>query len=373
MAKVVIKGGKRWKNEVLSDNVCMEAELEGSKDYTYELEENDLILNGFVDYHGHLWAPRAGLSVPSDQLLSTGYICIGDGGSFGMNDWDAANLFWDNAVQFERRAFMYLLPEGQTVAPQPNKNPTHPYQIDRDKMVEFINARKHHKYLGIKVQLGDYSRDFDIALMEVTRDICDRTGSNFMAHVTNLYLTPEEFFAYCKPGDVVAHYTQNKQNVFADKDGNVPQCVIDAYNRGVLFDPAHGSRHFSWDIFEKLYAKGIKPCGLSTDTSIITWHRMVPFEFSYMFSQFASASVLGLEGALKCATTTAAKHLNFDYENYPGVLILKRYDKHKLYPDNNGGYRSGFFYYRPMFFANKGKVIVDHDIPDPAQWGVKLP
>jgi dihydroorotase len=66
-------------------------------------------------------------------------------------------------------------------------------------------------------------------------------------------------------GDILIHpYTGNPGGIL-DKDGKVRPEVRDAYERGVIFDVAHGS-HFNLDVARKALDQGIRPHIISSDS-----------------------------------------------------------------------------------------------------------
>ena len=50
-----------------------------------------------------------------------------------------------------------------------------------------------------------------------------------------------------------------------DEDGNVRKSVLEAMERGVIFDVGHGAGSFSWDIAERAIAQGVEPQTISSD------------------------------------------------------------------------------------------------------------
>ena len=70
-----------------------------------------------------------------------------------------------------------------------------------------------------------------------------------------------------KKGDVLCHTLAGNSDVMkvVDEDGKIKQCVLDARERGVIFDLSHGTNAYSYDTAEAAWKAGFFTDTISTD------------------------------------------------------------------------------------------------------------
>ena len=84
-----------------------------------------------------------------------------------------------------------------------------------------------------------------------------RLGLPLMIHIGGSYSPLKEFLALMKRGDVVTHSFNSLPNGLLDGSGKVVPGVLEARERGVLFDVGHGAGSFSFDVYGAVLETGV--------------------------------------------------------------------------------------------------------------------
>jgi len=93
----------------------------------------------------------------------------------------------------------------------------------------------------------------------------DACSSPVMVHVGDTGISMEEIVETLRPGDVVTHcYTPLAPSI-VDEAGKLRKAVLEAHERGVLFDVGHANKHFDFDLVKGAMDQGLRPDIISTD------------------------------------------------------------------------------------------------------------
>jgi len=84
-------------------------------------------------------------------------------------------------------------------------------------------------------------------------------------HVTNAASPMENIVNKLRPGDIVCHIYQGKQNSILDEDGKVNKAVFSARKRGVYFDSADARINHCYRVIYPAIEQGFYPDIISTD------------------------------------------------------------------------------------------------------------
>src|SRR5206468_9499677 len=99
--------------------------------------------------------------------------------------------------------------------------------------------------VGIKVRVGARAsgRSGTVPL-DIALEVAEAVGVPVMAHIDDPPPTYEEVIARLRPGDVLTHAFRPFPNAPATAQGTEKRAVIEARQRGVLFDIGHGNGSF---------------------------------------------------------------------------------------------------------------------------------
>src|SRR5215813_1456527 len=131
--------------------------------------------------------------------------------------------------------------------------------------VEVANANR-DIIVGIKVRVGARAsgRSGTVPL-DIALEAADELGMPVMAHIDDPPPSYEEVIARLRPGDVLTHAFRPFPNSPATARGTVKRAVIEARERGVLFDIGHGKGSFAFKTARAMLANGFLPDTISSD------------------------------------------------------------------------------------------------------------
>jgi dihydroorotase len=131
--------------------------------------------------------------------------------------------------------------------------------------VEVANANR-DIIVGIKVRVGARAsgRSGTVPL-DIALEVADEVGVPVMAHIDDPPPSYEEVIERLRPGDVLTHAFRPFPNSPATVQGKVKRAVIEARQRGVLFDIGHGKGSFAFKTARAMLANGFLPDTISSD------------------------------------------------------------------------------------------------------------
>src|SRR5215475_11513853 len=131
--------------------------------------------------------------------------------------------------------------------------------------VEVANANR-DIVVGIKVRVGAHAsgRSGTVPL-DIALQVAGEVGIPLMAHIDHPPPSYEEVIARLRPGDVLTHAFRPFPNSPVTTQGRVKRAVIEARERGVLFDIGHGKGSFAFKTARAMLANGFLPDTISSD------------------------------------------------------------------------------------------------------------
>jgi dihydroorotase len=124
--------------------------------------------------------------------------------------------------------------------------------------------------VGIKVRVGrNSSGTSGIVPLEIALEVAEQVGMPLMAHIDHPPPSYEEVVARLRPGDVLTHAFRPFPNTPATAQGTVKKVVLEARERGVLFDIGHGKGSFAFKTARAMLANGFYPDTISSDVHIL--------------------------------------------------------------------------------------------------------
>jgi dihydroorotase len=101
--------------------------------------------------------------------------------------------------------------------------------------------------------------------LDIALEVANEVGMPLMAHIDHPPPSYEEVLARLRPGDVLTHAFRPFPNTPATAQGTVKRAVLDARERGVLFDIGHGKGSFAFKTARAMLANGFYPDTISSD------------------------------------------------------------------------------------------------------------
>jgi dihydroorotase len=121
--------------------------------------------------------------------------------------------------------------------------------------------------LGVKFQVGsNMNGRYSLEFLKLARELCDDFKLPLMAHISFAPPTTDEVMALMKSGDIVTHALNGHTLGIVDKEtGRIKPSVLEARQRGVLFDVGHGLGSFNFPAAKRIIDAGFLPDTISTD------------------------------------------------------------------------------------------------------------
>jgi dihydroorotase len=120
--------------------------------------------------------------------------------------------------------------------------------------------------VGIKVRVGLHSSGTSgIVPLEIALEVAEQVGMPLMAHIDHPPPSYEEVVSRLRPGDILTHAFRPFPNSAATAQGTVKKVVLEARERGVLFDIGHGKGSFAFKTARAMLANGFNPDTISSD------------------------------------------------------------------------------------------------------------
>src|ERR1700726_2127588 len=124
--------------------------------------------------------------------------------------------------------------------------------------------------VGIKVRVGQHSSGTSgIVPLDIALEVAEEVGMPLMVHIDHPPPSYEEVVARLRPGDVLTHAFRPFPNTPATAQGTVKQVVLQARERGVLFDIGHGKGSFAFKTARAMLANGFYPDTISSDVHVL--------------------------------------------------------------------------------------------------------
>lgn len=162
--------------------------------------------------------------------------------------------------------------------------------------------------VGIKVRIGrNAGGDSGIAPLEVALQVADEIGMPVMCHIDFPPPNYADTVAALRPGDVLTHAFRPFPNAPLSAQGKILPQVLDARERGVLFDIGHGMGSFAFKTGRAMLANGFKPDTISSDVHALSINGPA-FDQTTTMSKFLCLG-MSLTEVIAASTVNAAKAL----------------------------------------------------------------
>jgi dihydroorotase len=123
--------------------------------------------------------------------------------------------------------------------------------------------------LGVKVRLTRYLNCSEVAGIKplyLAREAADAAGLPLMIHPQDSWAESlDQVLAVLREGDIMTHMYHGERHGILDETGKIRRSVLEARERGVIFDVGHGEGSFVWEVAETALAQGFTPTTISSD------------------------------------------------------------------------------------------------------------
>ncbi len=326
--------------------------------------QGKIVTPGIIDIHTHVFPYVGPYGIePDPYCVRRGVTSVIDAGTSGAFTFPAFRRFIIERSATRIRALLHVVSIGMVAGGTPNMGELEDLRYCVPKLAVETANQNRESIVGFKIRFSEhYTGPNDLEGMRRARAAADEAGLPIMIHIGGSYTPLKEFLALMKKGDVVTHSFNSHPHGLLDAGGKLTPEVVEARERGVLFDVGHGAGSFSFEVMEKCLGQGFSPDTISSDLYSANINGPVYDQLTTL-SKFL---VLGmsLHDVIARTTVNSARVFNFGAEIgtlKPGaeadVSVLELKDGEFTFTDSDGKTRTGRQKLEAVTTVKGGKVF----------------
>lgn len=353
---------KAWKGDI----ALVEGKIavpSGEHHYRQVIDaEGCIVTAGLIDYHVHYMRGASESGVQADiASFCSGVTTAVDGGTAGVGLYEHAYRTMVSNAQVRFLNALLVASGGQSNNQYPEN--LDPALMDEEKIVELF--RKYPENLvGLKTRIshGIIEAEKVEASIRRTVEIAEKAGTRVIVHVTDCPVGLDALAELLRPGDVICHIYQGKDHACIGPDGKVLPGLIQARERGVLFDASNGKNNFDLEVCRASVAQGFAPDIISSDINSSSCFLQPLHSLPRILSKYIDFGMDWMD-VLDCATANPARLIGMPElasmaEGTVGdVVILKCKEKEMFYTDLAGHVFTGHQVLVPQMTFKDGECV----------------
>jgi dihydroorotase len=231
-----------------------------------------IVTPGLIDLHTHVYWGGTSIGIDAEEFCRTsGVTTAVDTGSAGPGNFAGFRKHVIEPSQVRILAYLHVSHAGIYAY-------GHRVMVGESEEIRLMNPidaaevaeANRDLIVGIKVRVGrNSSGTSGIVPLEIALEVAEQVGMPLMAHIDHPPPSYEEVVARLRPGDVLTHAFRPFPNTPATAQGTVKKVVLEARERGVLFDIGHGKGSFAFKTARAMLANGFYPDTISSDVHIL--------------------------------------------------------------------------------------------------------
>ncbi len=229
--------------------------------------QGKIVTPGLIDIHTHVFPYVGPYGIePDPYCVRRGVTSVIDAGTSGAFTFPAFRRFIIERAATRIRALLHVVSIGMVAGGTPNMGELEDLRYCVPKLAVETANQNRELIVGFKIRFSEhYTGPNDLEGMRRGRAAADEAGLPIMIHIGGSYTPLKEFLALMKKGDVVTHSFNSHPHGLLDASGKLTPEVVEARQRGVLFDVGHGAGSFSFEVMEKCLGQGFSPDTISSD------------------------------------------------------------------------------------------------------------
>lgn len=229
-----------------------------------------VVTPGLIDLHVHVFAGVSHYGIePDPTCLARGATTVVDAGSAGADTFPGFRKYVIDVSETRILAQMNVSSQGMLT--EEIGEFEIPEYADVGKACRMIE-RHRDVVLGVKVRLTRntiVSERSGMLPLYRAREAADAAGLPIMVHPQDAWCDSiDDILKVMNRGDILTHCFHDYPCGILNGEGRVRDSVLEAIERGVVFDVGHGAGSFSWQIVEKALSQDVLPTTISSDLHI---------------------------------------------------------------------------------------------------------
>ena len=266
-----------------------------------------VVTPGLIDIHVHVFAGVSHFGIePDPTCLARGATTVVDAGSAGADIFPGFRKYVIDVSETRILAQMNISSQGMLTAEIGEFEI--PEYADVDKACRMIEQHR-DIVLGVKVRLtrnSIVSERSGMLPLHRAREAADAAGLPIMVHPQDAWCDSiDDILDVMKGGDILTHCFHDFPCGILDDEGRIRDSVLDAIERGVVFDVGHGAGSFSWGIVEAAMSQDVLPTTISSDLHIYNVNGPV-YDLASVVTKFLHLG-LSMEEAISRVTSVPAE------------------------------------------------------------------
>lgn len=311
--------------------------------------EGCIIVPGLVDSHFHAFegGNSVGAIYPDVVCPPSGVTTVIDAGTSGPLNFKS--FYADAVIRSKTQVKALLHPSSLGVLWPLMEEPEDPNQFDLNHILKLFDTYP-DILVGLKIRCHkSATKEYGVKPIERAIEIAEMLGREghkcpVTMHFGELSknVSLEEVVDCLRPGDVFAHFYEPCGTPIYNQDGEVDKSIWKARKRGVLFDAAMATSHFSLENIHIIHNENFYPDIISTDMVSANAYLEPCFSLPYCMSLFLNEG-MSFEDIIKCVTYTPAKAFGLFEDDgtlkensMANIAIFKRRKESRTFYDRQG-------------------------------------
>ena len=288
--------------------------------------DGNIVVPGMIDLHTHVYEGinQNGINPDLAGVLS-GVTTVLDAGSAGCYTFGGFPRYVVPRAKTRIFCMLHISRVGLSYQPDTSRRE----DIDVEETVSVIKANR-PLIQGVKIRaVGPGVPRMGVEMVRLAKQAATEGGVRLMVHIGDRSIAggdgteptiTHQLLPLLENGDIITHlFSGNPGRIIGD-DGKVIPEIMEAQERGVFLDTAHGRQNFSFDVAKAALDQGVNPRSISTDMTppgrMNTVHSMTEMLARFMALGFS------LEDVIRMTTANPAQALGM--EDTLGSLAVGR-------------------------------------------------
>jgi len=325
-----------------------------------------IVAPGLVDTHGHFFVKgHKSAADPLRLALRSGATTLVDGGTTGSVIFPAFAEYVARPNPVTLLGFVNISALGLAGGRHGVPDLFDPRLLNVDETTDAIRSNRDIA-VGVKVRadVTAVPPDSLLATLDAAREIAAATGTRLMVHAGDSGHPLAAILERLAPGDILTHVFHGADSTILDEQGRIGAPVLEARERGILFDVGHGgSHHFDLALARTAIDQGFVPDLYSSDMlTVPPTFAVPPVPINDVLSIFLDLGV-DLPALVASATSVAARAIGRDDElgalrvGARDLVVLRLAEEPFEYHDAHGERGTGTRHLVPETVIARGRVL----------------